>query len=211
MKASPQSLPGFWWFPVVSGRPGMCPAGCVASSCTKTPRSMTRQMSILLVYHWVSTLISPWDLMQVTIPRWLEDQGQGSCLLSFFQGHHKTAVCLPCLPRFHTLALLRELPGENVKHLTLVPCFHVEAWHLRNVGRRRADFCGGRLKRNYKVSTFFAPWYPSFQATPTAPTPAKHLLSTRFPIYEQKASVLSATLRELYIMMAHICPGGILG
>lgn len=121
--------------------------------------------------------------------------------------------CLPTLPAQHPRpgSPKRELPGENVRHLTLVPWFHVEAWHLRNVGRRRADFCGGRLKRNYKVSTFFAPRYPSFQATPTAPTPTKHPLSTRFPIYEQKASVLSATLREFYIMTAHKCPGGILG
>lgn len=96
-----------------------------------------------------------------------------------------------------------------MKHLTLVPCFHVEAWRLRNVGRRRADFCGGRLKRNYKVSTFFAPRYFSFQATPTAPTPTKHALSSGFPIYEEKAAVLSATLRDLrtdgsYLPQGHL-------
>lgn len=173
-------------------------AGCVASSCTRTPRSMTRQTSILLVHHCASTINSPWDLMQMTIPQ-MTGGSRSRELSAQLLSRSPQDCCLPTSPAQdpHTGSTKWELPGENVKHLTLVPCFHVEAWHLRNVGRRRADFCGGRLKRNYKVSTFFAPRYFSFQATPTDPTPTKHAHSARFPIYEQKAAMLSATLRDL--------------
>lgn len=203
-KWRPAHRSGSWWFPVFSGITGMCRCRV----CRLFLHQDSQDFDSSNVVHLTGTALGvnthlslgPYagDHPQVT-------GGSRSRELSAqLLSRSPQDCCLPTLPALHPRpgSPKRELPGENVRHLTLVPWFHVEAWHLRNVGRRRADFCGGRLKRNYKVSTFFAPRYPSFQATPTAPTPTKHPLSARFPIYEQKASVLSATLREFYIMTA---------
>lgn len=69
MKASLQSLPSSWWFPVVAGRTGMCPCRVYRLFLHQDSQEYDSSNVNLTGTPLGATLISPWDHMQVTIPR----------------------------------------------------------------------------------------------------------------------------------------------
>lgn len=126
MKASPQSLPSSWWFRVVSGRTGMWP--CRVCSLFLLQDSQEYDSSNV---HLTGTPLCV--INQLSLGPYAQDHPQvtgGSRsreLSAQLLSRSPQDCCLPTLPAQdpHTGSTKWELPGENVKHLTLMPCFHL--------------------------------------------------------------------------------------